>query len=678
MADKVANYSVKIDSNGKTVGDEAADALARLKATIEGSQSALKDYSQSLRSLRGSSEEIKSAKESLRAKIDAERNAISAANLAILKQGSSYAKLAEETKKAEAAQKKLSEQTAAKELERAKQQSEAFGKGLGQVGGPLGGILGRFQQLKDAISGAGGGMGVAALGAGALAGAFVLLASGALSLASRIVDLTGSLLRWIVVSADAARAAALEREAWTGSAQQAMALGHQIDALAAKVPTAKAELQKLSGELIRTFAQSYVGGQGIVDTFNVIATASAAMGDQVGNQLGDIIKRAKDIGRVQIQPLDLRGTTIALKDVAAELAKSMKISVAQAEAALRGGGVKVDAAAAALRAAVEKRFGPINAKKMLSLDALKQRFSDVLGSLTKDVNLEPLLVGLSKIVSMFDASTVAGAALKNLIDQVSKVLGPAFQKLAPIATEAFVRIEIQAYRVGLALLDVRDRMRQAFAGKGLDDILTTENAIKGVSAAIQAFGTLAVGQIKGIATIVIALGTAFLAVRDALNTVKTAFGNWYETGKHLVEGLVQGITDGITSAKNAIVNLADQVTSAFTAKTEIHSPSALYHRFGQDGIDRGLEEGIDAGAPNVQAAADRMAPTPPAGGARVGGNSATAAAPLTFHFYVDARGASAGTADRLANPDFTTQLIQAFEGALKTQGIPVQIAKVSA
>jgi uncharacterized phage infection (PIP) family protein YhgE len=701
VADKTSTYSVKFDSNGKAVGDEAADALSRLKATVEGSQGALKDYSTSLRSLRGASDEVKAAKDELKAKIEAERSAISAASLEILKAGSSYTKLADETRKAEAAQKKLSEATkkeglekakqqadalskqlekvANEGLERAKQQTEAFGKGLDKVGGPLSGLFAKFGSLKEAITGAGGSMGIMALGAGALAAGLAIVVGVVVSLANHVIDLTVSLAKWIVVSGDAARSAALEREAWLGSAQQAMALGHQIDALAAKVPTAKAELQKLALETNKAFAQSYVGGQGIVDTFNIIGTASAAMGEQVANQLGDIIKRAKDLGRVQIQPLDLRGTTIALKDVAAELAKTMKVSVAQAEAALRSGGVKVDAAAAALRAAVEKRFGPISAKKMISLDTLKAKFNEVLGGLTKDVNLEPLLQGLASMVKMFDASTVSGAALKNLIDIVSKELGPVFKKLAPIAQEAFVRIEIQIYRVGLALLDARDRLREAFAGKGVDNILTTANAITILNGAINVLGSYAVNQLSGIVGIVVRVGNAILLVRDIINAVKAAFTSWYDLGKQLVEGLVKGIVDGIADAKAAIAKLAEEVKKVFTGKTEIHSPSKVFERYGEN-LDKGVERGVDAGAHDVDQAVERMAPMPPAsggGGARASASGAQAGASVVMHFYVDARGASQAAAEHLSSSDFKTSLISALEGAMKTRGIAVHTATVS-
>ena len=673
MADKTATYSIRADSNAKSVGDEGADALAKLKAQIEASQAAMRDMNASLRSLKGSSEEVAAAKKQLGAAVDAEKSAISAASLALLKQGSSYTKLADEAKKAEAEAKKLAalqEKTQAKHeakaLEEAKKKADAAKAAFEASNKPIVDMKSASEALKTSLGGMAGPIGAVVAAVGAVAAAFVAAGLAAAGLAAAVGH-------WIVTTADAVRSARLEREAWLGSEQQALALGHQIDALRGKVPTTTAELQKLALETNKAFAQSYLSGQGIVDTFNTIGVASAAMGDQVGNQLGDLIKRAKDFGRVQIQPLDLRGTTISLRDVATQLAAITKTSVAQAEANLRAGGVKIDQAAAALRATVEKRFGAINTKKMLSLDALKSQLSDVMRGLTKDVNIEPLLEGISKLVGLFDQSNVSGHALKQLIDSVSKQLGPAFAALAPIAKEAFVRIEIQAYRLINAALDVRDRWRETFKGTALEAI-TTADAIKVVNGVLTAIGTAGVSQVHIVGNAFIRLASLVLHVKTAIETVSATLGSWKDAGSKLVEGLISGITEGIDKLKETIKKLADGAKKVFQETMQIHSPSLVFAKYGEQ-IDEGAIRGIDHGAPDVQNAVEAMAPSPPAGGSSPRGGAiagATSSGPISIHFYVDARGAAPGVAERLQSAEFETAIGAALDAVLKNLGLAPQ------
>lgn len=675
-AEKTATYSIRADSNAKSVGDEGAAALQRLKETIEGSQAAIKEMSNSFRALRGSSDEVKTAKSKLTAQIDAEKNAISASSLALLKQGSSYGKLADETRKAElaakkfeAAQQKAQAKDLASQVTAAKKAAEDAKTQFEELNKPVVDVASGMAKLQAVTGGA-----FAPIAA--IVGAITAMTAVAIAAGVAIFDLALAVGRWIIVAGDATRAARLEREAWLGSEQQARALGNQIDALRAKVPTTREELQKLALETNRAFAQSRANGQTIVDTFNTVAVAGAAMNEAVANQLGDLIKRAKDIGRVQIQPLDLRGTTLALKDIAAELAKVTKTSVAQAEANLRAGVVPIDQAAAAIRAAVEKRFGAINAKKMLSLDSLKSQLKDTLGALTKDVNLEPLLEGLSKLVHMLDQSTVAGHALKGLIDIVSKQLGPVFEKLAPIAQEAFVRIEIQAYRLIAAALDVRDKWRATFQGTSLD-ALTMADATNAITFALTTLGTLGVAQVHMLGNGFIRLVKVIMTIADAIASVKAVMTGWYELGTSMVDGLVNGIKAGVERLKKAVGDLAEDAKKVFKEKLGIHSPSSVFHQYGDDGIDEGAAQGIDHGAPRVQDAVDRMAPMPPAGRAGAQGAGSSASAPIMINVTVDASGASADAVKYFDGAEFETAMLRVFERALNAAGIPTQSPAVA-
>lgn len=88
------------------------------------------------------------------------------------------------------------------------------------------------------------------------------------------------------------------------------------------------------------------------------------------------------------------------------------------------------------------------------------------------------------------------------------------------------------------------------------------------------------------------------AVADAIASLPAKM---YEAGKNVWQGLVNGIKSGIETAKGAAANLAKAIIDKFTTDTEIHSPSALFERFGKF-IDQGLANGIATAIPYVATA----------------------------------------------------------------------------
>ena len=72
-------------------------------------------------------------------------------------------------------------------------------------------------------------------------------------------------------------------------------------------------------------------------------------------------------------------------------------------------------------------------------------------------------------------------------------------------------------------------------------------------------------------------------------------------GKNIVQGLINGINQGIENAKKTVGGLAKAIIDKFTTDTEIHSPSALFARYGGY-IDQGLANGITAAVPYVTTA----------------------------------------------------------------------------
>lgn len=95
-------------------------------------------------------------------------------------------------------------------------------------------------------------------------------------------------------------------------------------------------------------------------------------------------------------------------------------------------------------------------------------------------------------------------------------------------------------------------------------------------------------------------------VTAVANAIVSLPSKMFEAGKNIWQGLVNGIKSGIETAKGAAANLAKAIIDKFTTDTEIHSPSALFERFGKF-INQGLANGITVALPYVEQAMTNLA-----------------------------------------------------------------------
>lgn len=656
MSDKTANFGVKVgvDSNAKAVASD----LETLKRSIAENQDAVKQYGASMRSLRGDSDEVKNAKKLLKGEIEALRDAISRQTLAIGKQGTTYEAMVAKEKKATEAAKKLAEQ------------QKGMKNAISAAGGPVQELGGKLETLKGILGEAGGGMALATFAGAALVAVLAAIAAGAVAGAVAFG-------RWVLEGANAARTMNLVREAATGSAANATAFGHQLDELARKVSTPRTELQSLAVELSRATIGTRISGQGIVDTFNAVAQAADAMGSSAGAKIQDVITRGKQFGRLSLGRFELQGTGLQFEDVAKQLAKNLKIGVDEARQQLVLGRVQIDAGAKAIRDAVEARFAGINLRKMLDLNVMAQKFQERLANLTSGVNLEPLLGAISRIASLFDETTVTGAALKTIVTTLGNEMVGGLASGADTAKYAIQSIVITTQDLLILYLRNRNTIRDFF-NSSLPNAQDSIDTIKG-SLAILTVAMAALAIPAG------AVAVSFLAIAKSLGETLTAIqklttGPAEERGQNIGKALGGGVKVGLSlmapEIAGSVFAMVDGIKTAFNGPKGIdaHSPSKLFEREARR-VPEGAARGIQGGQSDVQRAAQEMAPRPARGGAgggiaRAGASEGSVSVQVTAVFPNARSGAEVASA--LASPSFLAQLRHEIRQANIARGIPTQ------
>ncbi len=662
--------SVPVETNAA----EAGDSVESLRESIMGSTESIRAMAGTLKQLRGTSDEVKSAKTALTAKIEALRGSVSSASLALVKQGTTYDAAAQKEKKYLEQKKKLSAELKKAGEDKAKDKTNAMSSAISHAGGPVAALKGKLDALKSVMGESSGASGLLTLGMAGLVAAAAAFVVG-------VVAAGVALGKFILTSANAARDANLLREAWSGTAKNASNLGTQVDALSMKVPTSKAALNDLSIALMKM----RLPGAATVDAFNAIGQASAALGEQGGAKLQEFIDRAKLFSHTgkgfrlaQADFADGALGNLEFGGVATALAKNLGIGIAEAKERLRVGAVSVAQGAKAMRDATEKTFGGLNLRKMMSFEVMTRKLGERFDALTKGVDLEPLLKPLSELGKLFDESTVTGSTLKMLVTSFGKGMVAGLVKGIPIAKAFFEGLVIGSLQAYIAFLKVKNALAATFGdSKMLKDVDVLSLALSaGKVAAVGIAGAVVlIGGVMaaGLAPIV-AMGAAFvwlgtaserlgLAMREGLQTI-----DWKGLGASMIDGLIAGWTGSAHKVLDVVKGLGTSIKKAFTGEMEIHSPSKAFFRYGE-AMPEGVVGGVEKGAPAAQSAVSSMVGVPSGGGGAAGGGGGGVVVNVSINV---AGGGGETAAAQLSESSFLAKLTKAVEDALVGAGIPVQ------
>lgn len=656
-----SKFSIQVDSNAANVAAGAKASVEGLASTIKNSQERIKDLASSLRNLRGSTDEVVNAKEGIKAALDAERNKISQSEIGLRKLGTTTADLAAKERilaKAKAEKEKAEKAAADK---KAAANTKGMTEALKNAGGPVASLRDKFESLK-AVLGGGGKAGVA-LGLASVATLAVAGVAAVGMLASKIGELVLDAAKFVLVSANMARTAQLNREAFLGNARDATALGSQIDRLARRIPATKAELNALAQSL----SESGLSGRALVDSLEAVAGAG---GGALQGKLKAILEAGKLTRRIAINRQDLIGTGIKFDDVAAELAKSMKIGVDAARRALANGTVGIGVGAEALKNVVNKRFGEINARKLLDLDVQAAKFKERLAGLASGVKLEPLLKALDSFAELLDESTVTGAALKELTTAFGDEVAGGLKAGVPLARQFFKGAVLGALELGTAYYTLKRGIKDTFGGKSVDNA-------KAMTVALGVGKATVLGMVVGLTALAgilaVAAAGAYTMAQPVLYLWDT-FDNFARglkklgfkgLAKAVVEGFVSGIVNGYSSVRDALIGMGETAKTALKKTLGIASPSKFARGAAHNTAD-GYVLGIEDKEGEVGAAMARMGSQPfgtpsrgRAGGALAGG------APVEVHVHIHANGGSAQEiVAAVTSPSVIGQLTRAVEDAL--------------
>jgi hypothetical protein len=669
-----AQFDVDLRVRGVADVAGAATSLQELKAQADKSQEAIRVASSSLRLLRGNSDEVKVAQGQLKAQLDQQRAALSAANLEVVKRGSSLRQLGEEERKA--AQSGLDSSLLR--------------------------LFGVSRETRLAIKEFSSGVDVASVAqAGAVAGALALAAAIA---AVTVAAVAGgiALSRWAFEAANVARNQSIARQAIAGSQADSERMGDQIDLLRRKVPLATEEFSELYRQIRTTLDNSYVSGPGILNTVTLLGSATAAAGKEASSKIEALVKRGKDSGRFGITPGseagglggmargfgagELAGTGIQFDQVAAALAAQENISIEKARVMLVRHTVEINKGIQAMTTAAGAAYGDTLARKLISADVIAQRFRDDLTSLARGAipPLEDFLRGLSKIENVFSTTTTSGYALKQIVTSLSTVLFGAAAGTTPTIVTALRQSILWATRLTSSLLDVAIGVKRALNDP--ERVARWGANFKIALDAVSVAAAIAVGYLAALTISVaaaaapwVALGAAILVTAEALQKASEAYQAWQSIQGFSATDLGKRVDREGFGAVNA-----DLDAKANALRDQRRAQRARDEREGNIGGGTGVRE-IEAPAHAAGGLVMRPAPGElfasvapgerilPAGrGAGGAGGGGRASVTVNFTLHVSGGKDPPGTVAAIQGSSFLADLTKAIEEVLDSAGVPKQ------
>lgn len=586
----------------------AADALEKLKRKIQEDTAALRDLQAAQGRLKGSTVDVAQQKKMLGERIQSLKNNIASSQGQFLKMGGNLKDLTAKTK---------------------------------ETGGSLAQASEGLQGMSASIGKVAGIVGIAVMVIGTLYRA------------------GSAMISFALASYDAARNARITAEAFTGSAQSAENLGLHVASLSRRLPQTRAELMGIAQGL----SESGLAGNLLTTALRAVSTASAVL-PNAGAKVKAIAEAAVRTKRLMIGMFDLQGTGLTITDVAGQLAKSLKVGIDQAKAALMQGRVAIGAGLDALDKAVQAKFGKLAGQKAIGLEAQLAKFKELLGTLFAKLNLEPILNAFRDFVAMLDETTSTGQAIRGLFNTLFGGVGGSVKSVAGIVRGFIEGLIVGATLIRIAYLYVKIALKKAippelrpnvdlvnaamYAGVVVVGLMTA--AILTLAASIAGPLLVAFGPIIGIGLIVYGVYTLVKRFGNGIKNAISSAASWISskvtaafdaimsidlvsTGLDIIAGLATGLLEGIVSLPGklaeGVANIGSAIKDGLATALGIHSPSRVGIEIGQN-FTGAVGLGMNQKRDELEATANQIFPTMSGSdeGRKVAASAPPAAAPI--------------------------------------------------
>jgi hypothetical protein len=473
-----------------------------------------------------------------------------------------------------------------------------------------GGPFGKLGSLIESFGGS----------AGKMTGPLALLAV-LIAIAAAAIKATIALVKFVAISADAARNAARARlNASFGSEAGSKDISSAMAALRDNTAASKEEAQALASELYR------LGDRGA-------QLESTALTIERFGQLGDDAKSS-----IKGFYDELRKPTAAV-GVAGGIAKSMIVTKDMLPrdvflelanqlgkdgnlALMQGFGADKEQIRNALASIGEQRFAGPALEQMRSLDKISERLHENLQSLFEKVKIGVLLGALQKLVGLLDETSETGMAIRDVLGDLAQPVADAIESALPYLEAFFLGIIYTGLAVALMALKIKnalsdlipesltkniDWLKVAFwAGAAAMGIMTAAAFALATTLFLLSLPFLAVLTV--IALLVVGIVLAIDAIVGFFDQVGTALEevDFSDAVEGITDGIIKAVEDSAAKVWESFTNLAKGGLNAFKAALGIKSPSLAFRLAGQE-IPRGAALGVEDEAPALQSSVASMA-----------------------------------------------------------------------
>lgn len=342
-----------------------------------------------------------------------------------------------------------------------------------------------------------------------------------------------------------------------GNAEAAKELQGAITQVASGSALARDKITDLAGQLARAGLQ----GAELRNALEAAAIASSAGGDQMAN---DFIKAA--------------------------------------EAAKKTGG-SVDE----LSKAMKDQLGGVAAAQALSFGVQIEKLKENLVGLFSGADITPLLDAMHALLSIFDATTAEGQAMRAAIGGAIEYMIGIVLQLGTAMLQAYVWLKQHPVAWQLIAMVIK---AVAVAALVVAAVIMLVVGVIGAAVGLIAasLGIVVQGVIDGVS----AIATIISDVWTIMTTPFVAAKAWFDSfsladiGSNMINGLIGGIKGAAGAFVSSIVGVVKSGVQAAKSALLMRSPSKVFADIGVN-VGAGMVQGVDATAGDVQASTEGLA-----------------------------------------------------------------------